>query len=130
MSRAITPDGWPRAKGYSHGMAAGGEVLAIAGQIGWDESETLVSDDFAEQATQALRNVMTVLDAAGGKAEDLIRMTWYVTDKREYLDNAQVVGRAYREIFGKHYPAMTLVQVAALLEDGAKVEVEATAVIP
>lgn len=130
MSRAITPDGWPRPKGYSHGMAARGEVLAIAGQIGWDESETLVSDDFTEQAAQALRNVMTVLDAAGGKAGDLIRMTWYVTGKDEYLANAQAVGEAYREIFGKHYPAMTLIQVSALLEDGAKIEIEATAVIP
>lgn len=130
MSRAITPDGWPRARGYSHGMAAHGEVLAIAGQIGWDDSETLVSEDFAEQAAQALRNVMTVLDAAGGLPEDLIRMTWYVTDKREYLESAQAVGQAYREIFGAHYPAMALVQVADLLEDGAKVEIEATAVIP
>lgn len=130
MSRAIWPDGWPRAKGYSHGMAARGEVLAIAGQIGWDESQTLVSDDFVEQAAQALRNVMTVLDAAGGRAEDLIRMTWYVTDKHEYLANAQTVGELYRDIFGKHYPAMALVQVAALLEEGAKIEIEATAVIP
>ena len=130
MSRAITPDGWPRAKGYSHGMAAGGEVLAIAGQIGWDESESLVSDDFVEQAAQALRNVMTILDAAGGLPEDLIRMTWYVTDKHEYLRNAQAVGEEYRQIFGSHYPAMSLVQVADLLEDGAKVEIEATAVIP
>jgi enamine deaminase RidA (YjgF/YER057c/UK114 family) len=109
---------------------AGGRYLAIAGQIGWNERNELVGEAFIEQAGQALRNVVTVLRAAGGEPADLVRLTWYVTDKREYRDNAAALGAAYREIVGTHYPAMALVQVADLLEDGAKVEIEATAVLP
>lgn len=130
MSQKIEPDGWPRASGYAHGVVAEGRYLAIAGQIGWNERHELVGNDFLGQAGQALRNVVTVLRAAGGEPADLVRLTWYVTDKREYADNAAALGAAYREIVGTHYPAMTLVQVADLLEDGAKVEIEATAVLP
>ena len=130
MSRKVQPDGWPRASGYAHGIVAGGRYLAIAGQIGWNERHELVGNDFLGQAGQALRNVVTVLRAAGGEPADLVRLTWYVTDKREYADNAAALGAAYREIVGTHYPAMALVQVADLLEDGAKVEIEATAVLP
>jgi enamine deaminase RidA (YjgF/YER057c/UK114 family) len=130
MTRIVSPDGWPRPKGYSNGVAARGEQLFVAGQIGWNAREEIVSDDFAEQAAQALRNVVAVLHAAGTTAEHLVRMTWYVTDKREYTAAMQRIGAAYREIVGEHYPAMTLVQVAALLEDRAKVEIEATAIIP
>jgi enamine deaminase RidA (YjgF/YER057c/UK114 family) len=109
---------------------AGGRYLAIAGQIGWNEHSTLVGNGFLEQAGQALRNVVTVLRAAGGEPAHLVRLTWYVTDKREYRDNAAALGATYREIVGAHYPAMALVQVADLLEDGAKVEIEATAILP
>lgn len=130
MSRIVLPEGWKRPRGYSNGIAASGEHIFVAGQIGWNEREEIVSDDFAEQAAQALRNVVAVLRAAGASPEHIVRMTWYVTDKQEYLAAAERVGTAYREIVGKNYPAMTLVQVAALLEVRAKVEIEATAVIP
>ena len=130
MSRTVEPKGWARPKGYSNGIAARGEQLFVAGQIGWNERHEIVSDDFAEQTAQALRNIVAVLHAAGTTPEHLVRLTWYVTDKREYLAAAERVGEAYREIVGKHYPAMSLVQVAALLEDRAKVEIEATAIIP
>lgn len=128
--RRIEPGGWPRASGYSNGCAGRGELLFVAGQIGWDESKRIVSDAFVEQAAQALRNVLAVVHAAGGDASCIARMTWYVTDKREYAAAAADVGRAYRELFGAHYPAMTLVQVASLLEDRARVEIEATAILP
>lgn len=128
--RIVQPDGWKRPRGYSNGIAARGEQVYVAGQIGWDERENIVSKDFAEQTAQALRNVVAVLAAAGAKPEHLVRMTWYVTDKREYAASAKRIGEAYRAIVGEVYPAMTLVQVADLLEDGAKVEIEATAVVP
>jgi enamine deaminase RidA (YjgF/YER057c/UK114 family) len=130
MSDTVNPSGWPRPSGYSNGVIAEGRFLAISGQIGWNERNELVGDDFGQQATQALRNVMAVLVAAGGEAEHLVRLTWYVTDKNEYRANLAALGAAYREIVGGHYPAMALVQVAGLLEEGAKVEVEATAVLP
>ncbi|MGA8475661.1 MAG: RidA family protein [Candidatus Cybelea sp.] len=130
MSQAINPPGWPRPSGYSNGVLAEGRHLAISGQIGWNERNELVSENFAEQARQALSNVMAVVRAAGGNAEHLIRLTWYVTDKSEYRASLKELGAAYREIVGEHYPAMALVQVAGLLEEGAKVEIEATAVLP
>lgn len=129
MSRRIEPENWPRPRGYSNGIAASGELLFVSGQIGWNERQEIISDDFAEQTGQALRNVAAVLRAAGAEPEQVVRMTWYVTDKREYLAAAERIGAAYREIMGSHYPAMTLVQVSALLEDRAKVEIEATAVM-
>lgn len=128
--RIVQPDGWKRPRGYSNGIAARGEQIFVAGQIGWNEREELVSADFAEQTAQALRNVVAVLRAAGGSPEHLVRMTWYVTDKREYNAAIKRIGETYREIVGDVYPAMTLVQVADLLEEGAKVEIEATAVVP
>jgi enamine deaminase RidA (YjgF/YER057c/UK114 family) len=128
--RIVQPDGWKRPRGYSNGIAARGEHVYVAGQIGWDEREHILSEDFAEQTAQALRNVVAVLAAAGAKPEHLVRLTWYVTDKREYASSAKRIGEAYRTIVGDVYPAMTLVQVADLLEDGAKVEIEATAVVP
>lgn len=130
MSRIIQPDGWKRPRGYSNGIAAKGEQIFVAGQIGWNEREEIVSADFVEQTAQALRNVVAVLHAAGASAEHLVRMTWYVTDTREYAARAQEIGAAYRAVIGSVYPAMTLVAVAALLEDGAKVEIEATAIVP
>jgi enamine deaminase RidA (YjgF/YER057c/UK114 family) len=129
MSDTINPAGWPRPSGYSNGVAAEGRYLAISGQIGWNERNELVGDGFLEQAQQALRNVIAVLNAAGGAPEHLVRLTWYITDKNDYRQNLRALGESYREIVGTHYPAMALVQVAALLEEGAKVEIEATAVL-
>lgn len=128
--RVIQPPGWSRPRGYSNGMAARGELLAIAGQIGWDERERLVSREFLPQWEQALRNVAAVLHAAGGQPSHLVSLTIYVTDKREYLAAGAELGRVYREVMGKHFPAMALVQVADLLEDGARVEIQALAVLP
>lgn len=130
MSDAINPEGWLRPSGYANGIVAEGRYLAISGQIGWDERNELVADDFLAQTRQALRNVVAVLRAAGGAPEHLVRLTWYITDKNEYRANLRGLGEAYREIVGAHYPAMALVQVAALLEEGAKVEIEATAILP
>ncbi|HXV07779.1 MAG TPA: RidA family protein [Burkholderiales bacterium] len=126
----LHPAGWARPRGYSNGIAATGKQVFVAGQIGWDEQCRLVSSDFAEQARQALRNVVAVLKEAGAGPQHLARMTWYLTDKGEYLAAAKAIGQAYREIVGPHYPAMTAIQVSALIEDGAKVEIEATAVVP
>lgn len=128
--RIVNPDGWPRPSGYSNAVVARGDTVYIAGQIAWNERQEIVSDDFTEQAAQALRNIAALLRAAGSAPEHLVRMTWYVTDKREYLAAAAAIGAVYRDILGKHFPAMTLVQVSALLEDRAKVEIEATAVVP
>lgn len=126
----VNPESWPRPRGYSNGVLAEGRFLAIAGQIGWDENGEFVSDDFLAQTEQALRNIVAIVTAAGGAPEHIVRMTWYVTDKREYLAASSGLGKIYRELFGAHYPAMTLVVVAALLEDRARVEIEATAVLP
>jgi enamine deaminase RidA (YjgF/YER057c/UK114 family) len=128
---SVQPEGWAKPKGYANGIAARGRIVSIAGQIGWNPaSETFESDDFVDQARQALDNLRAVLRAAGGGPEHLVRMTWYVTDKHEYRARLAEIGRVYRDTIGRIYPAMTLVQVAALLEDRAKVEIEATAVIP
>ncbi len=130
MSERIEPAGWAPPSGYANGMIASGRVLAIAGQVGWDARQHLVSADFLAQAAQALRNVADVLRTAGGDPEHLVRMTWYVLDAAEYRANAKALGAAYREIIGSHYPAMTLIVVAGLLEEGARVEIEATALLP
>ena len=129
---AIEPAGWPRPKGYSDGMVASGasRMLFVAGQIAWDERHRLVgAGDFAAQFAQALRNVVAVVRAAGGWPDHIVRMTIYVVDKRQYLAKSAEVGAAWREIMGKHFPAMALVQVADLLEEGALVEIEATAAL-
>lgn len=126
----LQPDGWAPAKGYSNGVAASGRQVFVAGQIGWNASQQFESDDFTAQAELALRNIAAVLKVAGAETHHVTRMTWYVTDKREYLAAGRDLGAAYRRVFGKHFPAMTAVQVLALIEDRAKVEIEATAVIP
>jgi enamine deaminase RidA (YjgF/YER057c/UK114 family) len=126
----ILPAGWPRPKGYANGVVASGRMLFVAGMIGWDAQGRFESDDFAVQARQALKNVADVVREAGGKPENIVRMTWYVTDKREYLAAARDVGQAFREIIGSYNAAMTAVEVTALIEDRAKVEIEATAVLP
>lgn len=128
--RIVQPEGWARPRGYANGVAAAGTTLFVAGQIGWNARGEFETDDFVAQVRQALQNVVAVLAAAGAGPGQLTRLTWYITDKREYLAAAREVGRVYREVIGAHYPAMTLVQVAALLEDRAKVEIEATAVLP
>lgn len=130
MSSSVNPAGWPRPSGYSNGMVAQGRFLAIAGQIGWNERGEFPGMSFLEQAEAALRNVVAVLAAAGGEPVHLVRLTWYVTDKHEYVAAARDLGRLYREILGGCYPAMSLIVVAGLLEDRAKVEIEATAVLP
>jgi enamine deaminase RidA (YjgF/YER057c/UK114 family) len=131
MNRALNPKEWAKPKGYANGIAARGTLVFVAGQIGWNGAkESFETDDFAGQVRQALSNVVAVLAEAGAKPEHIVRFTWYVTDKREYLACLSDVGRAYRETIGRHYPAMALVEVRALVEDRAKVEIEATAVIP
>ena len=129
MPRTILPDGWPRPRGYANGMAASGETLAVAGQIGWNAQEQFESLEFGPQFRQALANVVAVVEAAGGTVRDIISLTIYVTDKREYIGQIDQVGAAYRELFGKHFPAMALVGVHELLEDRAKVEIQALAVL-
>lgn len=126
----ILPAGWPRPRGYSNGVVAQGRMLFIAGMIGWDGQGVFHSDEFADQARQALMNVAEVLREAGGRGEHIVRMTWYVTDKREYLAAAREVGAAFREIIGAYNAAMTAVEVTALMEDRARVEIECTAVLP
>ncbi len=118
-----------RPRGYSHGMLGEGRILFIAGQVGWDEHERMVSSEFVPQFERALRNILAVLEHAGGQPSDLGRVTIYVTDKNEYIDKVKEVGAAWRQVFGRHFPAMTLVEVKSLLEPGGKVEVEATAVL-
>ena len=128
--KTILPEGWPRPKGYANGIVAEGKLLFIAGQIGWNEREEFESDDFVAQVEQALKNIVAVVQAGGGKPEHIARLTWYVTDKKEYLSRLVDVGAAYRRTLGSVFPTMSLVQVVALVEDRAKVEIEATAVIP
>ena len=130
MSTTILPDDWPRPRGYANGMTARGQLLAIAGMIGWDTSEVIVSDDFVPQFRQALANVVDVVEAAGATHEAIISLTIYVTDKHAYLGNIKDVGAVYRELMPKHYPTMALVQVSALVEDRAQVEIQGLAVLP
>ena len=128
--QVLLPEGWPRPKGYANGVKVRGAQVFIAGMIGWDAQCVFHTDDFAGQVRQALQNIVDVLREAGGKPEHIMRMTWYVTDKREYLAAGREVGAAYREIIGSYNAAMTAVEVKALIEDRAKVEIEVTAVLP
>jgi enamine deaminase RidA (YjgF/YER057c/UK114 family) len=127
----VDPPGWPRPSGYSNAIVATGRVIALAGQIGWDpQTRQLVSNDFVAQVRQALLNVTTILQAAGAGPQEIIRLTWFITDKQAYVSRQKEVGAAYREVMGKHFPAMSVIVVTALVEDRAKVEIEATAVLP
>ena len=128
--QVLQPPGWAAPKGYANGVAAKGTSVFVAGQIGWNAQGAFDSDDFVDQVRQALANVVAVLAEAGAKPTHIVRMTWYVTDKREYLARGREVGRAYRELIGHYGVAMSAVQVAALMEDRAKVEIEVTAVVP
>ena len=126
----LNPAHWRAPKGYSNGVAARGRLVVTGGIIGWNADQVFATDDFAAQAAQALRSIVEILACAGAKPHHLVRLTWYVTDKRDYLAALKDLGRAYREIIGDHYPAMALLQVVALVEDRALVEIEATAVVP
>ncbi len=128
--KIVNPPEWTAPKGYANGVVARGTLVFVGGQVGWDAKQRFASDDFASQARQALANIVTVLREAGARPEHVVRMTWYVTDKREYLECRKALGVAYRELIGRHFPAMTAVEVSALIEDRAKVEIEATAVVP
>jgi enamine deaminase RidA (YjgF/YER057c/UK114 family) len=128
--RALHPQHWARAKGFSNGILAEGRLVFIAGQVGWNALQRFESDDFVVQLEQALSNIVEVLAEAEGRPEHLVRLTWYVLDKHEYLARLNEVGQAYRRVLGRHFPAMTLVQVVGLVEARAKVEIEATAVLP
>jgi len=128
--QVLLPVGWPRPRGYANGVSVRGRQVFVAGMIGWDASGQFPSGDFAAQARQALANIVEVLAAGGALPVHIVRMTWYVIDKREYLAAAAEVGRAYRELIGHYDVAMTAVQVAALIEDRARIEIEATAVVP
>ena len=126
----LQPPDWPRPKGYANGIVAEGRVVFVAGQIGWNAEQRLVSRDLVRQAEQALKNIVAGLDEDGARPEHVARMTWYVTDKRSYIDAQADIGHVYRTVMGTHFPAMTLVEVSGLLEEGAVVEIEATAVLP
>ena len=129
MHRVISPDGWAPAKGYANGILTRDGQLFVGGQIGWTAEQVFAVLDFVGQAEQALRNILAVVEKAGGAATDITRLTWYVTDKKEYLAQQREMGEAYRRVLGRHFPAMTMVVVAGLVEDEALVEIEATAVI-
>lgn len=128
--QTLQPAGWAPAKGYANGIVARGATVYVGGQIGWNAQQQFESDDFVAQARQALANIVAVLREAGAGPEHIVRMTWYVVDRREYVASYRALGAAYRDVIGRHFPAMTAVEVKALIEDRARVEIEATAVIP
>ncbi len=133
MAQARTflhPRGWKPAKGFSNGVVAEGRMVFLAGQVGWNAEQRFESRDFVAQARQALANIVTLVAEAGGRADHVTRLTWFVLDKQEYLSHLRELGEAYRSVMGKHFPAITLVQVGALVEDEARLEIEATAVVP
>ena len=128
--KTLLPPGWPRPKGYSNGIAARGRIIVTAGVVGWDQQERFTSERLVDQFAQALRNIVAILVCDGADASRIVRLTCYVTSIDEYLESAKEIGAAWREIIGKHYPAMALVEVVRLVEREAKVEIEATAVVP
>ncbi len=130
MHEVIHPENWAPTKGYANGIAAQGRMLFVGGQIGWNEDQVFEAHDFVGQTEQALKNIVAVVSAAGGAPADLVRLTWFVTDKAEYLAKQKEIGAVYRAVIGRTFPAMTLVVVSSLLEEAALVEIEATAVLP
>jgi enamine deaminase RidA (YjgF/YER057c/UK114 family) len=126
----LQPPAWPRPRGYANGIAASGRMVFVSGTIGWDAQEVFRAADLVGQVRQALRNIVEVLAEARAKPEHIVRMTWYVVDRHEYVAALREIGSAYREILGRHFPAMTAVQVAGLVEDQARVEIEVTAIVP
>jgi enamine deaminase RidA (YjgF/YER057c/UK114 family) len=129
MLKALQPDGWAKPAGYANGVSARGRVIHVAGQIGWNKDSKFETDDFVGQVKQSLQNVVDVLACDDARPEHIVSMTWYFTNKREYLDNLKGVGQAYREIIGRHFPAMTAIGISALMEDRAKVEIQVVAVV-
>lgn len=130
MHKTIQPEGWIKPKGYANGIEARGRMLFVGGQVGWNAQEKFETDDLVLQIRQALQNCVAVVRAAGGQPEHIARMTWYLKDKAEYNRRLKDIGAAYRDVVGRHFPAMSAVQVADFVEDGAKVEIEVTAVLP
>lgn len=130
MNRVLLPDGWPRPRGYSNGVEASGRMIFVAGQIGWTPEGVFVETGFSGQFRQTIENTLAVLAEAGAGPEHIVRMTWYVVDKTEYLAALREIGAAWRELIGPHYPAMAVVEVKGLIEDAARVEIETTAVVP
>jgi enamine deaminase RidA (YjgF/YER057c/UK114 family) len=128
--KTLQPAHWPRPKGYANGILAAGRTVFVSGMVGWDARGKMVCQDFVGQVRQALRNIVEVLSEAKAKPEHIVRMNWYVIDKKEYVSAYKQLGVVYREIIGRHYPAMTAVQVVSLIEDAARVEIEAIAVVP
>lgn len=130
MIEILQPEGWPRPKGYSNGMAATGRTIFVSGQVGWDAQGRFVGNTLASQVGQALTNIVAILEVAGATPQHIVRLTWFVTSRDEYNSQLKEIGAAYRAVMGKHFPTMSVVQVAGLMEREAKVEIEATAVIP
>jgi enamine deaminase RidA (YjgF/YER057c/UK114 family) len=128
--KVLQPPGWKAPNGYANGIAARGTTVVVGGQVGWNAAQQFESDDFVAQARLALQNIVAILHEAGAGPEHIVRMTWYVVDKREYVASYPALGAAYRDVIGRHFPAMTAVEVKSLIEDRAKVEIEATAIIP
>ena len=128
--RLLQPSDWKPAKGYANGIAARGRYVFLGGQIGWNSNQQFETDDFVEQLRQTLQNIVTILAEAGGEPSHIVRLTWFITDKQEYVRRLPEVGEAYRSVMGRHFPTMSVVQVVALIEDRAKLEIEATAVLP
>ena len=128
MLKTLLPVGWKRPKGYACGMVGSGEIICVGGQVGWNEDYIFESSNFVDQAKQALKNIVAVLAEAGAKPSHIARMTWYVTDKKEYHASYKELGIVYREVLGKHFPAMTAIEVKSLMEERAKVEIEVTAI--
>lgn len=127
----LQPPDWPRAKGYSNGIKAQGSLVFVAGEIGWNPvTEKIETEDFVGQFRQCLTNIVAILEQAGAAPEHIVRMTWYVTDKQEYLGSLKGVGEAYRDIIGRHFPTMAAIEIKGLMEPGAKIEIETTAVVP
>jgi enamine deaminase RidA (YjgF/YER057c/UK114 family) len=130
MLKTLQPAGWAKPAGYANGVSAHGRVVHVAGQIGWNKDSRFETDDFVRQVKQSLQNIVAVLACDDARPEHIVSMTWYFTSRREYLDNLKVVGEAYRETIGRHFPAMTAIEVSALMEDRAKVEIQAVAIVP
>lgn len=130
MIQMLNPSEWTRPKGYSNGVTAQGQMIFVAGQVGWDGNEVFQTDDLVGQVRQALANIVAILAEAGAKPEHIVRMNWYLADKDEYNARLAEIGAAYRELIGRHFPAMTALQVAGFVEDGAKIEIEVTAMLP
>jgi enamine deaminase RidA (YjgF/YER057c/UK114 family) len=130
MPRSLQPPGWKRPRGYACGIAGCGEIICVSGQVGWNEDCVFESTNFTDQAKQALKNIVAVLAEAGSEPAHIARMTWYVTNKQEYLSSYKELGLVYQEVIGKHFPAMTAIEVKALMEDQAKLEIEVTAIKP